>query len=148
MGVLFGAPMTSLTFPLPVAFYGSLMRGLGGVEEMGIARGLRFVSECKISGQLLDLGDYPGLLCGPGRVVGELFEVLQPETLAALDHFEGFDAARPESSLYLRETTQLISPQRLASVYRYNQTSEGYEKVRTGDWRTYLGQRELAQRDP
>ncbi|MDG2334742.1 MAG: gamma-glutamylcyclotransferase [Myxococcota bacterium] len=136
--------MSSLTFPLPIVFYGSLMRGLGGAEELGISSELRFVSACEIPGRLVDLGDYPGLLSGPGRVLGELFEVLQPETLAALDYFEGYDSAHPESSLYLRKTTQLISPQRLASVYLYNQTSAGYEQVRTGDWRTYLAQRKTS----
>jgi len=122
-----------------MAFYGSLMRGLGGADELGI--GLRFVSNCEIPGQLIDLGDYPGLLTGPGRVLGELFEVLEPETLAQLDRFEGFDPTDRQGSLYLREAVPLISPRQMASIYRYNQARDGYPQVISGDWRAHLAQR-------
>ncbi len=61
-GTLLAAPEP--TFPLPMPFYGSLMRSF--------------------------------LFWGG-------FEVLEPETLAQLDRFEGFDPADRQGSLYLRE---------------------------------------------
>jgi gamma-glutamylcyclotransferase (GGCT)/AIG2-like uncharacterized protein YtfP len=44
-----------------IALYGSLMRGLGTLESLGVASALHFEGSCALPGQLFDLGSYPGL---------------------------------------------------------------------------------------
>ncbi len=134
--------MDELTFPIPMAFYGSLMRGLGGVEELGIEDSLHFISPCEIPGWLMDLGEYPGLLPGAGRVLGELFEITHPEALALLDRFEGFEPGNHPGSLYIRKEVQLIAPDRRAWVYLYNREVERGCEVRSGNWRAHSLERE------
>ncbi len=53
-----------------LALYGSLMRGLGGMERAGVRSGIRYVGPCIIEGILFDLGSYPGILPRSERVTG------------------------------------------------------------------------------
>ena len=128
-------------YPCLLAFYGSLMRGLGGLETLGVTERVRYLGRCEIAGRLFDLGEYPGLVRATGRVQGELFEVGDARTLAALDRFEGFDRADVANSYYLREEVRLLSPDRTAMVYVYNREVGGLSPVASGDWRAYLALR-------
>ncbi len=86
------------------------MRGLGAIEELGIGDRLRFVGPCIITGELFDLGRYPGMRHGGGQVVAELYALLDVEVIQLLDDFEGYFADRPRESLYLREEIALTRP--------------------------------------
>lgn len=122
-----------------IALYGSLLRGLGGMERAGVNELLRYVGPCMLEGQLFDLGDYPGLRKGTGLIVGEIHVVLDARALAALDHFEGFDPAKPRDSLYLRERVSLIEPaQTKAWTYFYNGIPDLACRIESGDWRAHL----------
>lgn len=126
-----------------LALYGSLLRGLGGMEPAGVNESLRYVGPCVLEGQLFDLGDYPGLRQGTGLVVGELHVVLDARAFLALDHFEGFDASRRRDSLYLRERVALIEPaETQAWVYFYNHVPDLDARIESGDWRAFLAERE------
>jgi gamma-glutamylcyclotransferase (GGCT)/AIG2-like uncharacterized protein YtfP len=125
-----------------IALYGSLMRGLGAMNEIAVAPHLRYVGPCVIDGQLFDLGAYPGLRIGSGRVIGEMHALLDPIALPALDRFEGFDPGAPNDSLYLRKRVELVEPAFIeAWVYVYNQSIESETRIDGGDWRAHLDQR-------
>ena len=96
---------------------------------------------CVIPGRLLDLGDWPGLIDGPGRVAGELYAIADPAVLPRLDAFEEYDPADPEGSLYVRETVRLIDPPCDAHVYRYAGARDGCALVPGGDWRAWKEER-------
>jgi len=119
---------------LPIALYGTLRRGEANHRRLQLATRLRFVQPCKIAGRLVDLGPYPGLASGWGIVVAELFAPPPPAVLATIDAFEGFDAARPEESLFVRKRATLITPRVEAWVYFYNGRDPG-EEILSGDWR-------------
>lgn len=131
-----------------IALYGSLMRGLGALEHLGISRALHFEGSCSIPGQLFDLGSYPGLRPGPGRVRGELHR-LDPQqglsALARLDEFEDFDPLRPDASLYLRVRVDLLEPADCSAwLYVYSRQPDSRLRISDGDWRGYLGSRDGA----
>lgn len=126
-----------------IALYGSLMRGLGGMESLGITQRLRYAGPCICNGQLFDLGSYPGLRPGGSRVVGELYALIDPSVIDVLDEFEGYDPARPEQSLYLRERIDLVEPEQTrAWIYVFNAVPDASTTVASGDWRAHLDSRE------
>jgi len=93
---------------------------------------------CVVAGQLWDLGPYPGLVPGEGRVVGELYLVRDPTLLSELDVFEGYDAGDLARSEYVRRAVRLIEPEVEAWVYFFNGPLEGRLVVASGDWAAYL----------
>jgi gamma-glutamylcyclotransferase (GGCT)/AIG2-like uncharacterized protein YtfP len=126
-----------------LVLYGSLMRGLGAMDELGISGQLRFVGPCLCPGELYDLGPYPGLRPGPAHVVAELFALLDDSVISVLDEFEGFDPKAPQSSLYVRQRVELIEPAATeAWIYVYNHVPEAHERVPSGDWRAQLAERD------
>lgn len=126
---------------LPLAVYGSLRRATGRLAELGVADDLVWLGECRVAGRLYDLGQFPGLLSGPGTVVGELYAVGRRETLAILDDYEAFLPADPAGSLFVREAVRLLEPDRLAWVYRYNRRAPVGAEVIPGDWLRYRAAR-------
>ncbi len=125
-----------------IVLYGSLMQGLGAIEEIALGRHLVFERPAAIPGELFDLGAYPGLRHGPGRVVGELYTIHDPGVLHELDVFEGVLPGRPAQSLYLREKIRLIDPPEAEVwVYLYNRSPAREQRIRGGDWRIHLAQR-------
>ncbi len=118
------------------------MRGLGAMHDLGIGDRLRFVGPCIVTGELFDLGRYPGMRHGTGQVVGELYALLDVEVIRLLDDFERYCADRPRESLYLREEIALISPSDAeAWVYVYNEVPDASTRVVSGDWRAHLDER-------
>ena len=47
-----------------------------------------FLGEGSVRGRLVDLGSYPGLIAGAGRVRGEIYRLDGPELLPVLDREE------------------------------------------------------------
>ena len=105
--------------------YGTLRRGFPLHHHLK-RMGAEFVAPGKVRARLLDLGEFPGARksTGSGKMVeGELFRLHRlGSTLSVLDQIEGFLPRRPETSLFLRATTEVILPngQRcLAWIYWY-----------------------------
>lgn len=96
---------------------------------------------CTLSGRLIDLGDWPGLIDGPGEVAAELYAIVDAEILARLDAFEDYEPADPEGSLYLRERVALVAPAGEAFAYRYVGPRAGRAVIAGGDWRAWRGKR-------
>ena len=132
-----------------LVLYGSLMRGLGAMDRLGVGGGLRFVGPCTCTGALFDLGDHPGLCRGQDRIVAELYAILDPSVVETLDAFEDYVPGRPDDSLYLRERTRLVEPAgTIAWIYRYNQTPPARRRVASGDWRAHLEERDRVPDEP
>lgn len=88
-----------------------------------------------VKGTLYNLGWYPGFKSDPENgteVVCEVLEEITDSRLRGFDSYEGYDPARPEQSLYLREWVE----EHNAWIYVYNRSVEGYPVIETGDWET------------
>jgi gamma-glutamylcyclotransferase (GGCT)/AIG2-like uncharacterized protein YtfP len=127
-----------------LAVYGTLMSGQDyegrpPVEEMMRSRG-----PCRIPGRLYtdEHGAYPWLQPGEGVVLGELFEVLEPETaFPVLDDYEDEDRhADHGEGTYARVKLHLLEPDVEAWVYVWDGAARG-EPLDDGDWRTFLALR-------
>jgi len=115
---------------------------MGAMEELGIGDRLRFVGPCLVTGELFDLDHYPGLRHGDGRVIAELYALLDIGVLQDLDEFEGYTASHPRNSLYIRERVALIEPQGAeAWLYVYNTVPDARARIASGDWRAHLNER-------
>jgi gamma-glutamylcyclotransferase (GGCT)/AIG2-like uncharacterized protein YtfP len=126
-----------------LAVYGSLRRGLGLPDEPDVRASLFDRGPCTIAGILYDLGEYPGLVPGDGRVVGELYELRDPAVLVELDRYEEYDARDRHGSLFVRRAVRLIEPPLLdAWVYWFNGDVGARAPVPAGDWAAYLRARE------
>ena len=125
-----------------IALYGSLMRGLGAMEELGLSDRLRYVGPCIIAGELFDLGHYPGMRHGDGRVIAELYALLGVRVIEELDEFEDYTPSQRGGSLYLRESVALIQPSNTdAWLYVYNAVPNDSARIADGDWRAHLARR-------
>ena len=83
-----------------------------------------------VRGRLLDLGRYPGLVVGAGRVHGEIYRLDDPELLARLDHEEGYNFVRR------RAVVTLAGGRRArAWLYRYRGPRERAWPIPDGDYR-------------
>src|SRR5262249_30668809 len=72
--------------------YGTLMRGYP--LHRALRSGATFLGEATARGDLLDLGRYPGMIDGAGRVRGEIYQLDDPELLPVLDREEGYNFER------------------------------------------------------
>ena len=122
-----------------LATYGTLMRSFGSQDDLGVREELEFVERCRWSGELYDLGSFPGAVPGEGTVHGELFRVDASAVWTVLDQYEGYDSDRPEASPFVRRRVSLSSPSVTAWVYWYNGELVGQPRVPSGDWRAHLG---------
>ncbi|MEX2147134.1 MAG: gamma-glutamylcyclotransferase family protein [Candidatus Rokuibacteriota bacterium] len=113
----------------PLLFaYGTLMRGypLHGV----LARGARFVGPGTARGRLLDLGRYPGVVEGRGRVTGEVYRLRDPQVLPAVDRAEGVQFVRGHTRVTLADGGRAR-----AWIYRYRGPRERAVPIPDGDYR-------------
>jgi gamma-glutamylcyclotransferase (GGCT)/AIG2-like uncharacterized protein YtfP len=114
----------------PLFIYGTLHPSQAPREIAPMVALLKPLGPATLRGRLLDLGPYPGLLLpGDDLVRGELFALpedrgLEARVWIALDAYEDFQPASPETSLFTRVLTRVAlpdgSPQR-AWVYLFNQ---------------------------
>lgn len=106
----------------------------------------RWISDGTVSGQLFDLGDYPGLRLGGTAVVGEIFEI-GAITLAALDRYEGYYPDNPEHSEYIRKKTSVTLPDgKMAECWTYEIVESrtiGCPVISGGDWIEYAANRAI-----
>jgi gamma-glutamylcyclotransferase (GGCT)/AIG2-like uncharacterized protein YtfP len=103
-------------------------------EELGLAEALDYVGEGSFSGELHDLGDYPGAVPGKHRVHGELYRIRRPDILGPLDRYEEFDPADSARSLFVRRRI-LVPPFGDAWAYFYNGPLDAARRIPSGDWR-------------
>jgi gamma-glutamylcyclotransferase (GGCT)/AIG2-like uncharacterized protein YtfP len=128
--------------PLLLATYGTLMRGVGGLDRLGVANRISFVDPCRFGGLLYELGCFPGAVPGAGTVHGELLRLHDPEVWTVLDQYEGYDADGEDDSLFVRRRVSLRVPaDQAAWIYWFNGDPAGRPRVPSGDWTTYVEDR-------
>lgn len=120
-------------YPL-LAVYGTLRRGEETLEPLTCRDKLVYHGPCLVAGTLLDLGDYPGLVSGDGRVKGDLFAVTEPRIWRELDAYEEFYPEDLVASEYDRSYIRLAKPALDAWVYRYIGPTASARVVASGDW--------------
>ena len=107
--------------------YGTLRRG--DVRAPMLATARRLGTFTLAGFDLYDLGAYPGVVKGGGRVVGELVELPDDALLAYLDEVEGI---HDEPPLYRRERIEVDDAQ--AWIYVYARTVDQARRIESGDW--------------
>ena len=95
-----------------------------------LAGGAAYLGVATARGALVDLGRYPGLVEGRGRVRGEVYRLHTPELLPTLDREEGYNFVRSMA------TVTLASGRRTrAWIYRYRGPRERAVPIPHGDYR-------------
>ncbi len=89
------------------------------------------LGEASTRGRLLDLGRYPGLVDGAGRVRGELYRLDGPELLAVLDRAEGYNFERRPTMV-----TRAGGRRLRAWAYWYRGPRGRAVLIPEGDWRS------------
>ena len=113
----------------PLLFvYGTLMRG--EPLHATLARGATFLGDAFVTGRLVSLGRWPGLLPGTDRVRGEIFRLDDPALLPVLDRTEGVQFVRRRTIV-----TQLDGRRVRAWLYRYAGPRTTAPLIPQGDWR-------------
>lgn len=114
--------------------YGTLRKGQRANDMLSRCE---FVGEATMSGSLLDLGSYPGMVEDmPGTVKGELYELKDDATISLLDRYEGYLPMR-EFNLYERRVRWATLPngERVkAFVYIYARPSGLERRIESGDY--------------
>jgi len=128
------APVTHHLF-----VYGTLSPRHAPPEIAATVRRLRPVGSASVPGQLYDLGEYPGAVLSKtarSQIRGEVFELpTDAKTLSSLDDYEGFEPAKPTSSLFVRRAWPVVMDDgtRLRCwVYVYNGDLRQAQPVRNG----------------
>ena len=102
-----------------VFVYGTLMRGENNHHFLENSKCLGMSA---IEGyDMYNVGWFPAIIPGNGRVPGELYEVPEND-MASIDMLEG------EGNLYIRKC-EITRDHELAYIYEYAQDTEGLEKI-------------------
>jgi gamma-glutamylcyclotransferase (GGCT)/AIG2-like uncharacterized protein YtfP len=118
------------------------MNGMESTELTDIA-GARFVGRACIAGVLYDLGAYPGAVRSESpsdKVVGELYELSQPEAIEILDQFENY-RPKDQTSLFIRDvaTAKRIDTGKSVRVWTYfynpRRSLRRAKRIVSGDYR-------------
>lgn len=116
--------MTINSCPRALFVYGTLKRG--EINHVLLAPYVRSVETATIRGALYDVGEFPALVEGTGRVLGQIVRVDEAglaHLLPVLDSLEGYRPGDEAHSMYLRRVADVttasgaIEP---AVVYFYN----------------------------
>jgi gamma-glutamylcyclotransferase (GGCT)/AIG2-like uncharacterized protein YtfP len=95
-----------------------------------LARAATFVAAGRVSGRLLALGSYPGLIDGEGTVRGEVYRIEAEEVLHALDREEGYNFDRRPATV-----TLATGRRARAWVYWYRGPQHRAVAIPHGDYR-------------
>ena len=108
--------------------YGTLMRGY--TLHAALAARATLLTTGHVRGRLLDLGHYPGLIDGAGRVHGEVYRLDDPQLLPVLDREEGYNFVRRRAIVMLAGGRRAR-----AWLYRYRGPRERATPIPDGDYR-------------
>lgn len=118
--------------------YGTLMSNIPSSMSKFLRRRATLIGKATVSGTLIDLGGYPGLLTGGGTVKGELYrfnEDRREESWSMLDAYESVTGA-PEDE-YRKESIDVRvngGGKFSATTYVYVGSTKGKEVIPNGDY--------------
>jgi len=127
--------------PRHVFVYGTLRPLLATGEPQLLVETLQEDGPATVRGQLFDLGEYPGLIPGPGTVHGDLLAIAGDGQLAALDAYE---ECGPPHPLFRRELATALRPDGSSVavwLYRYCRPVTGAWLIADGDYARHLHRR-------
>lgn len=137
-------------------FYGTLMsdESRGSILPAYIARPSGGPATIRGDLYVAGGGSFPALMpSDDGVVTGEVWQVVggtRSERTANLirvlrtcDMIEGYDPARVESSMYIREAVDLLDGYGRVWTYRWNGANARYlgPRIESGSWREYVARR-------
>ena len=99
-------------------------------------KGAQWLGPAEVSGTLVKIDWYPGLVLGGGSVVlGEVYEV-GPELMNELDEFEGIGLEDERNGEYHRVKAEVSFEGEPLNVWIFEwlKGGEGYPVVESGDW--------------
>jgi gamma-glutamylcyclotransferase (GGCT)/AIG2-like uncharacterized protein YtfP len=117
----------------PLFVYGTLRRGNDNRHARLLHRWAVFLGAARVQGRLYRVKWYPGLILHKAEgqwVVGDLFRLRSPETLAELDQYEG-------STEYQRVLTTAVvenGDETRCWVYEYIGPVKEERRIASGDW--------------
>ena len=82
--------------------YGTLCKGL---SRNSILQNTEYLGIASCTGKLLNIGFYPALIQGDGKVIGEIYQIDPKVLLPKLDKIEGYSKNSEAGSLYIRRKT-------------------------------------------
>ena len=130
-----------------IVFYGTLASGERKHAELGLPRALTALGRRSLAGTLYDLGAFPGMVPGSGRVAAELYRIDDVSLLRRLDEYEGWDPKDPGGSLFVRRRIDVArfgkasGPTIPAWVYFYNGPVDRAAVVVSGFWQGHRQRR-------
>lgn len=130
-----------MVFPCHLFVYGTLRPSLAVGEPAQLIAGLGSAGPASIQGMLVDLGDYPGLVAGPGTVQGDLLVI---ETAAQLEPLDAYEECDPPAALFRREQTTAQRPDGSSLTvwaYRYCHPVTHHRVIDGGDYARHLHRR-------
>lgn len=124
---------------LRVFVYGTLRRGCGSGAHRRYLGNAELIGEGKVKGQLYQVDIYPGLVLDSEDhwVLGEVYQLPNKATLAALDDYEGVGLPFENPQEYRREVVEvaLEGGERIkAWTYVYNWPVRNLAPIATGDF--------------
>jgi gamma-glutamylcyclotransferase (GGCT)/AIG2-like uncharacterized protein YtfP len=125
-----------------VFVYGTLMQDFSNVFAKKLRQNAFWRGKASFTGQLFDLGDYPGATYQPQAttyVYGEVWELNDFEkTITALDRYEGIHVCNPE---YVRQEVPVMLENEeivLCWIYLFCKPIESFKIIPHGDYRKWL----------
>jgi len=112
-------------------------------SSIPLADRLAVIGPARVRGRLYDLGPYPGLIPADDADADWVHGLLcalpseDPDLLADLDDYEGYDPTDPVGSLFVRErgTARVESGNDIPCwVYRYNRPVDAHARLVNGRW--------------
>jgi gamma-glutamylcyclotransferase (GGCT)/AIG2-like uncharacterized protein YtfP len=103
-----------------LAVYGTLRRRSLCHKLPRAASRLQFFCYGVIRGRVFWQRAFPAVVEDPGMAAVEIYRVVDPNVIGALDFYEGFDPENPRASLFVRRQVLLLNPRLRAWVYFLN----------------------------
>jgi gamma-glutamylcyclotransferase (GGCT)/AIG2-like uncharacterized protein YtfP len=109
--------------------YGTLKQSQGrAVHRLLGDNAVLVEGNAKVKGQLYHLGGFPGFKYGDGEVLGELYEIKDPDAWPRLDSYEGVP------HLYTRESVVEQTTGEPTDIYVYQGDPHEEQRIANGVW--------------